>query len=89
MEFKTEFRSVRNYNKEAFLFDLQSVDWEMATSTAWDDPNVTASNYYDLFHSILAVHAPLKTQKGITRHTSSPWITPRIENLIPDMFIDQ
>ena len=32
---------------------------------AWDDPNVMASNFYDLFHSILDVHAPLKTRKGI------------------------
>ena len=34
-----------------------------------------ASNFYDLFHPILDVHAPLKTRKGI-------WITPRIKNLI-------
>ena len=73
---------MRNYDKDAFLFDLQSVDWEMAASTAWDDPNVMASNFYDLFHSILDVHAPLKTRKGITRHSPSPWITPRIKNLI-------
>ena len=44
-QFKTEFRSMRNYDREAFLFDLQSVDWEMATSTAWDDPNVMANNF--------------------------------------------
>ena len=81
-QFKTEFRSMRNYDREAFLFDLQSVDWEMATSTAWDDPNVMANNFYDLFHSILDVHAPLKTRKGIARHAPSPWITPRIKNLI-------
>ena len=81
-EFKTEFRSMRNYDREAFLFDLQNVDWEMAASTAWDDPNIMASNFYDLFHSILDVHAPLKTRKGITRHAPSPWITPRIKNLI-------
>ena len=77
-----EFRSMRDYDREAFLFDLQNVDWEMAASAAWDDPNVMASNFYDLFHSILDVHAPLKTRKGITRHTPSPWITPRIKNLI-------
>ena len=78
-QFKTEFRSMRNYDREAFLFDLQSVDWEMATSTAWDDPNVMANNFYDLFHSILDVHAPLKTRKGIARHAPSPLITPRIK----------
>ena len=54
----------------------------MATSTAWDDPNVTASNFCDLFHLILDVHAPLKTRKGLARHAPSPWITPRIKNLI-------
>ena len=81
-QIKTEFRSMRNYDREAFLFDLQSVDWEIATSTAWDDPNVMANNFYDLFHSILDVHAPLKTRKNMTRHAPSPWITPHIKNLI-------
>ena len=54
----------------------------MATSTAWDDPNEMASNFCDLFHSILDVHAPLKTRKELVRHAPSPWITPRIKNLI-------
>ena len=84
MEFMTEVRSMRNYDKEAFLFDLQNVDWEMATSNARDDLNAMASNFYDLFHSILDVHAPLKKRKGMTRHVPSPWITPRIKNLIRD-----
>ena len=56
----------------------------MAASTAWDDPNVMASNFHDLFHSILDVHAPLKKRIRITRHVPSPWITPRIKNLISD-----
>ena len=54
----------------------------MATATARDYPNVMVSNFYDLFHSILDVHAPLKTRKGLARHAPSPWITPRIKNFI-------
>ena len=45
-------------------------------------PNVMAGNFYDLFHSILDVHVPLKTRKGLARHAFSPQITPRIKNLI-------
>ena len=59
-----------------------SVDWEMATSATWDDHNIIANNFYDLFHSILDEHAPLKIWKGITRHAPSPWISPCIKNLI-------
>ena len=83
-QFKTEFCSMRNYDRKAFLLNLQNVDWEMAKSTAWDDSNVMTSNFYDLFHSILDVHAPLKKRKGVTRHTPSPWMTARIKNLIRD-----
>ena len=54
----------------------------MATPTTWDDPNILANNFHDLFHSILDVHAPLKTRKHTTVHAPSPWITPCIKNLI-------
>ena len=54
----------------------------MATPTTWDDPNISANNFNDLFHSILDVHAPLKTRKHTTVHAPSPWITPHIKNLI-------
>ena len=76
-----EFRSMRNCVREAFLFDLQGVDWEMATSTAFDDPNIMANNFCDFFHSILDVHAQLTTRKGIMMHTPSPWSSPSIKNL--------
>ena len=81
-QIKTEFRCLRNYDREAFLSDLRSINWEMATPTTLDDPNLLANNFHDLFHSILDVHAPLKTRKHTTVHAPSPWITPYIKNLI-------
>ena len=81
-QIKTEFRCLRNYDREAFLSDLQSINWEMATPTTLGDPNILANNFHDLFHSILDVHAPLKTRKHTTVHAPSHWITPYIKNLI-------
>ena len=81
-QIKTEFRCLRNYDREAFLSDLRSINWEMATPTTFDDPNLLANNFHDLFHSMLDVHAPLKTRKHTTVHAPSPWITPYIKNLI-------
>ena len=81
-QIKTEFRCLRNYDREAFLSDLQTINWEMAAPTTWGDPNILANNLHDLFHSILDVHAPLKTRKHTTVHAPSPWITPYIKNLM-------
>ena len=39
-QIEMEFRSMKNYDREAFLFDLQGVDWEMAASTACSEPNI-------------------------------------------------
>ena len=81
-QIKTEFRCLKNYDREAFLSDLQNTNWEMATRAACNDPNTLANYFHDLFHSILDVHAPLKTRKYTTVQAPSPWITPYIKNLI-------
>ena len=81
-QIKTESYNMKNYNREAFLLDLQSINWEMALSTACDDPNIMANKFYKLFHSILDVHAPLNIRKSTLRHPPSPWITPCIRNMI-------
>ena len=79
-QIQTEFRCLRNYDREAFVSDLQN--WKMATPSTLDDPNILANNVHDLFHSILDVHAPLKTRKHTTVHAPSPWIAPYIKSLI-------
>ena len=81
-QIKTETRNIKNYNREAFLPDLQSIDWEMTISSAWDEPNIMANKFCDIFHSILDMHAPLKIRKNTVKHAPSPWITPRIRNMI-------
>ena len=73
---------MKNYSWEAFLLDLQSVDWEMTISSVGDDPNIMANKFCDIFHSILDMHAPLKIRKNTVKHAPSPWKTPRIRNMI-------
>ena len=60
---KAEYRSFKNYDKEAFLSDLRAIDWERATSTSRSDPNNMVGNFYDLFCSVLDVNAPIKKRK--------------------------
>ena len=80
----SEFRSLKNYDGEAFLHDLQRVDFESAISAASGDPNQMANTFYDLFLSILDVHAPLKKRKGIQRRAPAPWLSARIRKLMRD-----
>lgn len=65
IKFKTESRILSNYGHDYFLNDLRSIDGEKPMPAASDDPNEMASNFYDLFLSVLDVHAPLK--KGALR----------------------
>eukprot|EP00794_Sanderia_malayensis_P004431 gene4431-5023_t len=73
---------MKNYDRDAFLRHLRNMDWDLASPTTWDDPNFKANKFFDLFNSILDVHAPLIIRKSIARHAPSPWITPRIKDLI-------
>ena len=43
-----------------------------------------ANTVYDLFLSILDVHAPLKKRKGIQRCAPAPWLSARIRKLMRD-----
>ena len=79
-----EFQSLKNYDSEAFLQALQSGDFESAISAASGDPNQMANNFYDLFLSILDVHAPLKKRTRIQLRAPSPWLSARIRKLMRD-----
>ena len=84
MRYTAEFRSLKNYNSEAFLQDLQSVDFQNAISTSSGDPNLMANNFYDLFLSILDIHAPLKRGSARQRRAPTPWFSPKIRKLMRD-----
>ncbi len=60
---KTEYRSLKNYDKKAFLSDLRTIDWERAMSASQGDPNKMVNDFYDLFCSVLDVHAPINKGK--------------------------
>ena len=79
---KVEYRSFKNFDKEAFLSDLRTIDWERATSTSRSDHNKMASNFYDLFCSALDVHAPIKIRKRVWVRSPTPWITPFVKQLM-------
>ena len=72
---------MNNYNRNSFIKDLQSIDWEIATSAASDYPYRMVGSFYDLFLAVLDVHAPLKIRKIMTRHAHAPWISQGIKNL--------
>ena len=64
------------------LVTSRSIDWEMVTSRASEEPNKMASRFYDLFLAVLDVHAPLKRRTSKTRHAHAPWISPNVKNLM-------
>ena len=49
-QYVIEFRSLKNYDSEAFLQDLHCVDFESAISSASGDPNQMGNNFYDFSH---------------------------------------
>ena len=75
-----ETRSLANYQKDLFLSDLASIDWDSAFEAAAGDPNIMVHSFHDLFSSILEVHAPLKRRKVSSNNT--PWTSLLIKNLM-------
>ena len=84
MRYTAEFRNLKNYDSEAFLQDLQSVAFQNAISASSGDPNLIANNFYDLFLSILDIHALLTRGSTRQRRAPTPWFSPRIRKLMRD-----
>ena len=68
-----ETRSLANYQKDLFLSDLASIDWDLAFEAAAGDPNIMVRSFNDPFGSFLEVHAPLKRRRVSSNNT--PWIS--------------
>ena len=84
MKYTAEFQNLKNYDSKAFLQDLQSVDFQSAISASSGDPNLMANNFYDLFLSILDIHAPLKRVSARQRRAPAPWFSSKIRKLMRD-----
>ena len=84
MKYSAEFRNLKHYDSKAFLQDLQSVDFQRAISAASGDPNLMTNNFYNLFLSILDIHAPLKRVSARQRRAPTPWFSSKIRKLMRD-----
>ena len=69
-----EYRCFKNYDKDAFLKDLNYVPWSIIEST--NDVNDALHLWESLFKSVADDHAPMKTKR--VKGKQSPWITKKL-----------
>ena len=67
-------RDTKNFNRENFLLDLLSINWDDKIS--YEDANSSFDEFYDIIENLMNKHMPLKkiTQKEYKRKFK-PWIT--------------
>ncbi|XP_068697070.1 uncharacterized protein [Montipora foliosa] len=73
-----EYRSMRQFNNDAFLQDLRNVPWD--TAYIYDNVDDLWDHWVTLFNEILDNHAPIKKKR--IRGDQLPWITPEIQREI-------
>ena len=73
-----EYRSMRQFNNDAFLQDLRNVPWD--TAYIYDNVDDLWDHWATLFKEILDIHAPIKKKR--IRGDQLPWITPEIQREI-------
>ena len=76
-----EYRSYKNYNKDAFIKDLQQVPWNALLESTDSIDNAVIS-WNNLFSDIANEHAPLKYRR--INGVKVPWMNPTIASHIND-----
>ena len=77
---KIEYRSFKNYNKEAFVNDLNQVPWSVISGVESVDDKVLL--WDRLFSEVADQHAPLKFKR--VKGTKTPWMTPKLTEIKRD-----
>ena len=77
-----ESRNLNKYDKIAFQYNLQQIEWETILSPLANDQNSMAGTFQEIFESILNIHAPLRKKR--IRPDPAPWLTPEIRKLMKE-----
>ena len=72
-------RSMKNFDKDAFLADVAGICWERGFSET-DDVNVLVTQWSTLFSLIIDKHAPIKTLRVSEKYC--PWVNVGLKQLI-------
>ena len=71
-----EYRSYRAYTKEAFVNELEQIDWSIIDNCDNIDSAVEAWN--SVFSDVINRHAPIKKMR--IKGLNAPWITPTLSD---------
>ena len=72
-------RSMKNFDKDAFLADVAGICWERGFDET-DDVNVLVTQWSTLFSLIIDKHAPIKSLRVSERYC--PWVNEDLKRLI-------
>jgi hypothetical protein len=73
-----EIRSLKNFNRESFLEDLEQKQWDNICCS--QDHNEIWEMWKNMLMATIEMHAPLRYRR--TRKRKSPWITNELKRRI-------
>jgi hypothetical protein len=75
-----EYRSYKNYDRNAFLKDLKSIPWNLVNNC--EDVDASVLTWNKLFLDVADTHAPVKKRRINGIHC--PWMTSQIKQAMQD-----
>lgn len=75
-----ETRNLKKYNKLAFQYDLQKINWEQILFPLYHEPSEMVQLFQEISETNLEIYAPLK--KFRVRDEHAPWLSPSLRDLI-------
>ena len=73
-------RSLNSCDKQLFLDELSTIDWDKTLASTNVNPDLKASVFNSVISTLLEAHASLKRTKITSHH--APWITADLKNLM-------
>ena len=68
-------RNFKNFDRENFMLDLLSIDWDTIIDTERNDVNYSTEQFLIKINSLLDIYAPFKKiSKNKLKSNSKPWI---------------
>ena len=75
-----EYRSYRTFDKNSFIQDLKSIDWDIIDET--QDLDAAVETWNTLFSDVADKHAPIKRSR--IKGTKTPWLTAKLKDAMRD-----
>ena len=74
-QYKKQKRDFKNFNKDDFILDILSIDWDEKLKLSQKNSNISMTSLITSINTTLDKHAPIKTVSSRKINPKKPWVT--------------